>query len=101
MAEKKEMTVEERKAEYLKSVGAYQKKIFIIGTDENQWEFEGKTGTSYKLLIDGGSCTIKQKVTEKLYNKCQDLLFSECVMSFRLSGDKAGFDIEILDISAV
>lgn len=101
MADKKELTLEERKAEYLKKVGAYEKKIFIIGTDEIPWEYEGKTGVSFKILIDGGSCTIKQKVTEKIYNKCQDLLFSECVMAFRLSGDRSGFDIEILDISAV
>lgn len=98
---KKDMDLASKKLEKMKELevrrGIFSKRLLLLDLEEKPWEFEGKTGVSYKAHFDGGAVTIKQKISENIYNSSQELILCEVNMIFKLSINKLGsYEVEIL-----
>ena len=97
----KEMDLKAKKLAKMKELeqikGIFCKKMLLLDLEEKPWQFEDKTGTSYKAHFDGGEVTIKHKISENIFNAAQALILCDVNIVFRLVANKVGsFDVEIL-----
>lgn len=79
--------------------GIFCKKMLLLDLEGKDWQFEDKTGTSYKAHFDGGAVTIKHKISEAIFNSSQEFVLCDVNVFFKLVVNKvSSFDVEIIRI---